>query len=391
VHAEGVAAPFDRALRGSPVVVAGTVMGIRESGEVRLHVSMVLKGDGKLAIGSDIIIDVSTAPAGVWPSLGMKVIMGLKTGVKDTYSLNSRFGCVLPAESSVVKAVADLVGAAQETKGDITPLPGGESTPVVVPLPADSTELGPKEPVRAAVVQVTSSIESQVLAAELIAIGRVVEVAFSDQSGERAVLKFIIETRLLGGGVPDLVEVHVPAPDRNFTGELPAFRTGRYCLFLKSRMSGGGLDLVSPYYGTYFIENDTQEAMLKEKIFATPTMRERKQNAPILTTIQATTGVWQDAWNGKNLARLIACYSKKSVFRQLYDAGGKHRMALDRKLTEFPGTVEIRITRVQFPNELTAEANVELILEVEGATERRTAVMKFVKESGEWLIMEEGF
>lgn len=383
---EDLSAPFERAFKAAPLALAGKVTGLNESGNCSLQVEETLKGQG-VEKGTAVSIDVSVAPMGAWPSLGTKLLVAVVKAEKGGYRLYSRFGSMLPAESAVVASVRRMIGTLGATVPDV---PVAAPPPVPPPVPKGG-DIGPEAPVKPAVVHVSDSIDSQVLAAELIVIGRVVEVGFSKEAGERAVLRFMIETRLLGGGVPDIVEVHVPAPDAAFAGELPFLRMGRYCLFLRSRRAGSGLDIVSPYYGVYYLDDATQEALLKEKIFNTPTMRERKSQAPILTTMQATLGVWQEAWNGKNLARLIACYARGSEFRRLYDAGGKYRLALDRKLREFPGTVTISILGVSNEGPEQALASVELMLEVEGARERRNAEMRFVREEGEWRILEEGF
>jgi hypothetical protein len=390
--AEGIPSPFDRTLKAAPIVLQGTISGLKDSGDFKLKVDAVLKGSPQgVSAGSEARVDVSVAPVGAWPTLGMKVVMALVPGDKGGYRLYSRFGSLLPAEPSVVASVKELLGVPVKEETPAEPAPVTPKPTVTQPPPEKTADIGPETPVQPAVVHVLDTIESQVLAAELIATGRVVEVGFSKEAGERAILKFVIDEKLLGGGVPDLIEVHVPAPDANFAGELPAFRLGKYCLFLKSRYSGGGLNLVSPYYGVYYLEDSTQEALLKEKIFDTSTMRAKKQQGPILTTIQATIGVWQEAWNAKNLARLITCYAKGSDFRKMYDAGGKYRMALDRKLREFPGTVTMTVIKVRDVNAVSAKVDVELLLEVEGAKERRPAEMSFTKEDGEWRIIEEGF
>ncbi|MBN1809256.1 MAG: hypothetical protein JW909_09330 [Planctomycetes bacterium] len=387
-EAPSVPSPYDRTFKAAPVVIVGTAVALDAKGSVRLRVTMPLKGMGLLP-GAEVSVDVSAAPVGTWPSLGMQVVAGVEHVSENNYRLTARFGSLLPAEQSVIQAVRKLLAEQPSAPSD-TPLP--DAAPAVdSPLPAEQGDIGPRGPVSPAVVHVTDSLETQALAAEMIAVGRVVEVRFSTEKGVRAILRFSVETRLFGGGVPDLIEVHVPAPDVNYTGEPPSFRTGRYCLFMTSRKSGGGLDMVSPYFGAYYLEDDTQEALLKQKIFATPVMRQRKLSAPILTTLQATIGVWQASWNEKNLARLITCYSRKSVFHRLYAAGGSHRMALDRKLREFPGTVAVRIVGVSDRTEAEAKVAVELLLEVSGASEQRPAVMRFVKEEGEWRILEEGF
>lgn len=376
----------ERVFTNATLVLKAQVQRVAADGKAVLSVQEALRG---AAPGVSVEVNLSAAPAGTWPAVGESVLLALKV-TAEGYALAARLGAMAPAEPAVVSRLRALLGTPSASPAPAgPPLPEDTAAPPALPK---TDELGPAAPRKFATVKVTEALDSQAAAADVIAIGSVVEVALGREQGDRAVLRFLPEEHLKGGGLPDLIAVHVPAPEPHYQGELPAFRIGRHCLFLASRPRGSGLDLVSPYFGTYYLEDDAAVARFKEKLFATDVMKAiAGTRGPIITTVQALAAIWEEAWNQKNLARLIACYSRNHDFYRMYAAGGQYRMALERKLRDYPAAVRLKIERVNFPLPERAEVFLDMTLELEGAAERRGAIMQLVREDGEWRILDEGF
>ena len=393
---EGSPFPYERVFKSASHVVVARTMRVTSSGGAYFQITEVLRTSGDLAPRLVVGANLSSAPVGLWPGLDSRVLLALKD-TAEGYALEARGGAILPAEPSLLNAVRSLLGTEPARRPpDEThspPLPEEEADPPTVDEGGLVEErIGPADPRRPVVVKVKDTLDSQAWAAEVIAIGQVVEVALAKQQGDRAILRFVPEEAVKGGGLPRILEVHIPSADPAFAGTLPPVRVGRYCLFLVSRPAGKGLDLVSPYFGTYQLKDDAETAKFKEKLYATEAMQVLKgKPGPIITTLQALTAIWQEAWNEKDLARLMVCYSRAHPFYRMYHAGGEHRTALERRLMEYPAKVHLKINRIEYPDQGRAEVHLDVVLEVQGAAERRDAVMKTIREEGEWRIVEEGF
>ena len=117
-----------------------------------------------------------------------------------------------------------------------------------------------------------------------------------------------------------------------------------------------------------------------------------------LTSIQATVLVWQKAWNARDLAGTMRCYTAANRLRRQYGSSPEARARLQEQLNAFPGKLSLAIQKIEYSRSFGADAEpvasvtVLLAISVPGhEDDRRTATMKFAKEDGEWLIQEEGF
>lgn len=393
---EGDPFPYRRVFMDAAHVVTARTLRVSSRGGAYFKISNVIATSGDLKAGQVIGVDLSPAPLGLWPGLDSEVVLALRD-TAEGYALQARSGALLPAEPSLLHTLRSLRGTGpspqKEEPADSPPLPEESPSPAMVEEGGIiEGRIGPADPRKPVVVKVKDTLDSQAWAADVIATGQIVEVSLARPQGDRALLRFVPEEVIKGGGLPRILEVHVPSPDPAFTGTLPPVKVGRYCLFLVSRPAGKGLDLVSPYFGAYQLENEAETAKFKEKLFATEAMQALKgKPGPIITTIQALISIWQEAWNEKSLARLMVCYSRAHPFYRMYHAGGGHRTALERRLKEYPAKVHLKIDRIEFPEQSRADVYLDVVLEVQGATERRSAVMKAIREEGEWRIVKEGF
>ena len=118
-----------------------------------------------------------------------------------------------------------------------------------------------------------------------------------------------------------------------------------------------------------------------------------------LTTVQATLVEYESSWNRRELGRLMRCYSRVNRLRKLHDRDPDARRRLASQLNDFSGELELSLLRVmRSPASITASqphaaktcAEVEIAISGDSFRDRMLATMEFVREGGEWLLLDDG-
>lgn len=346
------------------VVLAEPARFMRPSARVLFRVSDTLKGKGK---GDKVLVDLTKAPVGLWPKKGDKNILCLvKPRSSKTYLLATYFASVLPPGNAeaVRKAVAREL-----------PPPVPKMVDVVKPAPGT-----------APVDDAARALARQVAASDTILLGRLSDVR--EAGAGEFFATFNVEDALLGyGGYGSPVTVR-------FRGKAP--EAGRHLLYLRGATKDGRLVVASAKWGVVPVADAAAEEKLRGSVRAAVGKRKA-----VLTTIQATIAEWQDAWNKRDLARCIRCYSRESTLRKHYDGGEEGRKQLVQQVRTFPATVELSLQRISITRTSAGAAkaaDVTVLLKLvesgpdtQAREDRRAATMSFVLEDGEWLILKEGF
>jgi hypothetical protein len=391
--AHGAFAQRDVAVRRA-VSAASLVVEVKASrllppsSRAEVLVTARLKGSPE----SDLLyVDLDKAPLGLWPKPGETRILCLTKRRTGTYELSSYNASVLDSSEDSRRLVEQAMAVAaparppEESPATATP-PAAERPPVVEAPPV----IPPRPLAPVAVEPSTDTVAGQVAASETVLVGVLTDVR-RWETGE-AVGSFKVEDALTGfGGYRGPVSVHIPVPVSAGPSELPA--AGRYVLFLRGRNTDAGFDVASPVWGARRMTGARDVSELKREV--AKAAGSAKKN---LTTIQATIAQWESAWNDRDLARCMGCYSRKSPLRQRYERGGEERRLLKEQIAGFRGKARIALQRVDVEGaggaeEDGAEADVTVFfgLSAAGLEDHRTATMKFVREGGEWLILDEGF
>jgi hypothetical protein len=345
-----------RAVRASELVVeVETARFLRPSSQAEVKILSYLKGS---PASDKIMVDFERAPVGLWPKLGERRILCLGKGSGGAYRLSAYAGALLPPQKDI-KVVVQR-----------------SAEPVVAPTGPTTQPGAQDEPQK-------SVLATRVDMSETVLVGVVSNVR---PTSAGALATFDVEEALVGyGKFKEPVTVQFPPT-------VPAPEPGRYALFLKSRPVDGGFSVVSGSWGIVPVGGEAQQEELKKGFAGI----DAKKDA--LTSIQATILEWQNAWNKRDLARTIKCYASSNRLRGQFEASAEARARLQEQLDTFPGTVQLTVQKIQRARSFVsgaragAEVSVLLTIAVPGREDdRRTAVMRFVFEVGQWLIHEEGF
>jgi hypothetical protein len=423
------------AVRKAGLVVEAVVGAVlRPEPILEITVTSVLKGE----VGEGpLSVRMEKAPLGRWPKKGEARIFCLVSVAKAEPAVPARKHLVLTAEGAenaekVVKVnVENAEGATAAVKSDgVVSAPDavparstayelathrGSIIPVThemreavlawlkgqAPEPAQSTAalalrmVEPAEPV----TPLPDSPESQdaspgvnpylraAAASDAVLIGTLMGVGPEGGSGSDVVGSFAVTGALFGyGGFRSPISVRFPAGRAGATQPPP----GRCVLFVTGSRYGGGFVVVERVR----LINAKGEAETKRLVKEAIGLRSAR-----LTTVQATLAEWQGAWNARDVARCMLCYSRKSRLRRRYASGGSARRNLVRQIKESPGAAAISIEAIRIVLAPTSDgareaAEVDVVLEFTpkpGATASQRATMQFVREKGEWLILREGF
>jgi ketosteroid isomerase-like protein len=350
----------ERAVRAATVVVEAEAKKYnRPSSSAVVEVLTKLKGE---VSSQTIDVDFEKAPLGLWPQLGEVTILCLAERGAGKYELASYSASVLPTDNDI-RVVIEQAAMPVVVSPMGEPSGTGESTEVVD---------APKN-----VLATRASMSETVL------VGMLSNVQ-EDKSG--AIGTFAVEKALMGfGGYGEPVTVQFPV-----SAGTP--EAGKYALFLRARPSDGGFTVVSSKWGIVPIADDAAETKLKDEFADIGASTDK------LSSIQATAIAWQDAWNKRDLAACMKCYSPSNHLRKQYDSSIEARSRLKADLDAFPGKVSLTIQKIQTTRstliDATAGADVTVLLAItvpDGKEDRRDAVMKFVNQDGEWLVLDEGF
>jgi len=376
------------AVRGAGLIVEAIAGGVLPPGpDIEVEVTSFIKGE---AAGRRLEVRMAKAPHGRWPREGESRILCLVALADDgpdaqpapstdaaaapstdasagdggparggRYELATHHGSILPATDAARKAV----------RGWMQGKPPRRHTPAVARRGARLARNPYLKPAAAS---------------DSVLVGTLADVRTEGKAGSDIVGSFNVDEALLGyGAFKAPISVHFGAAGNTL-------RPGRYVLFVAGSRSGRGFVVVKHVK----LSDDAAEAGTKHLVLEALGARGAR-----LTTIQATLAEWQDAWNSRDAARCILCYSRRSRLRKRYASGDAHRRGLQRQIDESSGTVAISIERIRVILAPTAEgareaAEVDVVLELTprtGAASRERATMQFVSEAGEWLILREGF
>jgi hypothetical protein len=354
----------------SLVVEASAKRYIEQSSRAEFSVGSILKG----SIASEsLLVDLSKAPIGRWPQEGKAAILCLIDGEEEGYALASHHASIIPSTDA--------------TKGEL----GLLMNPPVDRLSVDpridgALGTGGEEP-RPSVEDAASRNPYARLGRECdtVLVGSVSNMRELDDERFSARASFGVAEALLGyGAYAHPLDIYLPpvqdgepAPVAGwavgFFTELP---TGKGLLALKLvRLLGGQ-------------EGEGLKKLAREAI---------GERGGEFTTVGVTLSAWAAAWNKQDLDACVRCYSMNSLLRTKYDRGGPSRDELARQLRAFPGTVRVTLHAIDVAGGADqrlapgARADVSTTVEIAawGETNRKQAAMKFIRENGEWLILEE--
>jgi len=326
-------------------------------------IATTLKGAAK---ATRIVVDLRRAPFCKWPREGEECILCLAEGVEGDYELAGHHACVLPA---IARFRSTIVGWVRR-------------------------QGPPKEP---------DPFMEAVEASDTILFGSLTGLSPSGKGGRGSSGMFKVEVALLGySGFRDPILVVFPAKGQGLAPPV----AGRQILFLKGMSGGGGAFQVidsAPLGG------DGRRETISRRILAA--LGPRKG---LLTTVQATLAEYESSWNERDIDRLINCHSHGNRLRRMYDRDAGAREALVSQLNGFSGEIDLALLRVRMsgpapgvaptsgdnapgpspgPTDTDghgASAEVGIAISGLGFRERIVTRMDFVRESGEWLLADDG-
>jgi len=250
------------------------------------------------------------------------------------------------------------------------------------------------------------SLEGMALDAAHVVLGTIQEVSLPDpksqSAGSSVVLAFRAERSFKGDCQPGVVHVYVPAVQAEAVGgalKPLAPKVGEAALFFLREKKGGAYRLISPYRG--YVPGEA--GALAPKLGAAAAAEKRLRDLGMIgnigghDSVRDTIKTWMDAWNTKTeIEALVACYSRRSAWRQKWESGPEARLALAKTMATYPGTINVLCDRVDEKDKTTAAAAVRIQVIVTDpasrtdATEVRSVEMTFVHENSQWLILDEG-
>ena len=372
----------------SDLVCHADPVKVHDDGLADCRVKAVLKGSVK---GETIRVRFSKTFGSAWPQKSVDAIFFLKAAPASRAGLFSR---KLPTYQLLPEAAG--LAAPNETRLAVVRL-AAKGLPQLL------------EPPKAARLDMPApdSLEGMILDAVCVALGTITEVSLpepkSKSADSSAILTFRAEQFLKGDPPPGMVYVYVPAARPEFIGpgQKPLVpRVGSAALFFRPEKQGGSYRLLSPYRGYVPAANAGD---LGRKL--APAMASAKRlNAMGLIgntgghdSVADTIKTWMDAWNTQtNIEALVACYSRRSTWRQKWESGLEARLELAKTMATYPGKITVVCDRIEEKGKDTAVAAVRIQVMVTDpaaktdTAEVRSVEMTFVHENGQWLILDEG-
>lgn len=328
---------------------------------------------GQVESKGPLTVDLAKAPVGLWPRQGERKILclaapeGGRSG-EGVWQLAAYHASILPSTDTAREAIRGWLGLNQ-------------------PAAAEEAEPG-------LYAEYIAEAET-ILVGALSNLERFVVEGLAGEAGAEGVFRLDEKGAALlgydGYRTPITVrftpEEEVPGVQSDTGGagrKLPG--AGRYLLFLKGSTDGPGFESIH----WIALTEAEAEAELRREV-----ARGIGPRRGTLTAIQSTLAEWQDAWNTHDLGRCVRCYSADNRSRRLYEAGGGARKDLEEQIGKFASTVMVSLQRVSMTEDtetgrVEAEVTVVIELTLSGKQDRRTTKMTFVREDGEWLILEEG-
>lgn len=365
----------------STVVAEAEALEVDDAGLAECRVVNVLKGqykDGTFRVRFDRVF------GGAWPEKGVRAIFFLReTAVKSTGGF---FGSRIDFE-----LISDMDGLA-------TPAP--EKIALVQLVVAGKYVRGSRRPTVRLELPAPDSLEGQVIDAPFVASGAIQEVSLSKVPDCAAVLDFRIERCFKGDLERGRILVRVPAvrEDAADPARKPlAPRAGLAALMFVREGPGGAFRLLSPYRGYVGLAANEKIKDLNERLTEAIETEKRLRRDGLVgdmtghDTVAGTILSWQRAWNTKEIENAMACYSRRSKWRQKWESGPEARVELAKIIQDYPARIEVICDRIDQKEPDRAVVSVRLrVISAGNFVEVRPALMTFVFENGQWLILEEG-
>jgi hypothetical protein len=361
---------------------------VRDDGTADCRVKAVLKGSVQ---GETIRVRFAKTFGSAWPQKGVDAIYflkalpparaGLFSGKLPTYQLlPEAAGLAAPNETRL--AVVRLAA-----KGLAALIEAPKAAPLDMPAP--------------------DSLEGMTLDAVYVALGAIQEVSLPEprakSADSSAILAFRAEQVLKGDLPPGVIYVYVPAARPEFIG--PGLKplvpkVGAAALFFRPEKQGGSYRLLSPYRG-YVTAANAEE--LGRKVAPAMTAAKRLNALGLIgntgghDSVADTLKTWMDAWNTQtDIEKLVACYSRRSQWRQKWESGLEARLELAKTMATYPGKITVVCDRIEEKGQDTVAAAVRIQVMVTDpaaktdTAEVRSVEMTLVRENGQWLILDEG-
>ncbi len=320
-----------------------------------------------------LTVDLAKAPVGLWPREGERKILCLaapETGRsgEGVWQLAAYHASILPSTDTAREAIRGWLGlkqpaAAEETEAGLYAEYIAEAEAILVGVLSNIERF---------------DVEGPPGEAEAEGVFRL------DEKGAALLGYDGYRTPITVRFAPEEEAPGVQPDTGGVGGKLPG--AGRYLLFLKGSTDGPGFESIH----RVALADAEAESELRREV-----LRGIGPDRGTLTAIQSTLAEWQDAWNTRDLGRCVRCYSAENRSRRLYEAGGEDRKDLEEQIGKFASTVMVSLQRVSTTEDtetgrVEAEATLVIELTVSGKQDRRTTKMTFLREEGEWLILEEG-
>jgi hypothetical protein len=365
---------------------AGTVIeaepvSVEDDGLAECKAIRVLKGQ----YGNEIFrVRFNRVFGGAWPEKGVRAIFFLREA-----SVKSTGGFF--AKRIDFELISDKDGMAAPTP---------ENAAVVQLAAAGKYAPAPRRPAVRLELPPADSLEGMVIDAPFVASGVIEEVSLVKDRDSAAKLDFRIEKCFKGDLPRGRIFVRVPA-----VGEGPADparkaltpRAGPAALMFVSEGPGGTFRLLSPYRGCVGLAANEKVKDLDERLAGAIELEKRLRREGLVgdatghESVAGTLLTWQRAWNAKEIENAMACYSRRSKWREKWESGPEGRRELTKVIQDYPARIEVVCDRIEPKGAERADVSVRLrIVSAGDFVEVRPAVMTFAFENGQWLIQDEG-
>lgn len=373
----------ERTERSETVVVAEACK-VGDQGLAECRVLSALKGS--LKAKATFRVRFSRVYGGAWPEKGVTAIYFLKSspGGGRTGFFRSQPPLTL---------ISDTEGLAPPTAERIA----------VLQLAAAGKYLkGPARPAVRVELPAPNSLEGMVIDASCVAAGTVQEVSLTKLTDYAAVLDFRVEKVFKGDLERGRILVRVPEANPNAIApeQKPLTpKAGPAVLMFLREGPGEAYRLISPFRGYLSTAGPEVLRELHAQLAAAVEKEQQLRQQGLVgnpgdrDTVAGTLLAWQRSWEAKEIANVLACYSRQSPWRRKWESGPEGRRELARVLEVYPAHIEVICDRVveQKESKDRATAHVRIRVISQGNyVEIRPAVMTLAFENGQWLIVDEG-
>lgn len=339
------------------VINAEFLQSLLFSSKLEFTIKEVLRGE--LSVGKKIVVDFARASYALWPKAGDTLLCLCYDKSSSSWELAGHTSAIIGTD-----LIADVKTALQNASS----IAEASEKPNYT-----DEELAARKRMGNATTVLLGKIEAP-------------EVDEEAEASKAAApfMSFLAEEAIVGfNGFYEPIKIATP--------ESGALLPGTYVLFLRGAMDGD-----------YFVLADTDPvvALNQDAPEDVPEIAEIKTIlADIkirLCTPQATFVEYQNAWNERDLPRLISTFSPQNPFRLQYKQGGDARKQLLDQIESFPARINLSIKEVNIElpkGDGTQIARIDGALTVLLPEENQKSSVQLVLTNldGNWLITSEGF